>query len=62
MKEKYIVLTDISTESDRPVWTLTASQLDSIVRLMMESNSDEMRDLGLSIGRAYRVIASKVDA
>jgi len=62
MKEEFFTLVDINTELNQLVWTLRREQVDSIVNLMVNSNDNEMRDLGLSIGRAIRAISSKAGA
>jgi hypothetical protein len=58
---QYLVLTDINGTENRPVWTLTREQVDTIVRLLMEHGNDEMENLGVSIGRALRVMLDTVE-
>ncbi len=58
--EKYYSVVDVNGEGDKVIWTLTLSQLNDIVKLMMMKGDDEISNLGTCIGRSIRAHSVKV--
>jgi hypothetical protein len=59
---RYYVITDINSQDDKAIWTLTGEQLNEIVKLMMAKGSDDLSSLGDCIGRSVRANSVKVGA